>query len=722
MKLFSLLLFLITLISVSSKVDPFPKDFNILYLDISQDRIAKGFYDFVALTMNNIDDHFKKNEEVHNYVALCEEQMFEMFDDNDKIYYHMYLASGWNFTNYGNYERCDGLNEIPFAPFTSFIVMEEYDATNLKEKLSTALCIPKKCADVFEYLNDTVIYFDYTGLSYKIRVYPDISLTTNSQWDFIWFYLLVAVIALTLVWNVIMTCIYDRFNPYDVKKLKFEQMIYGNPEAVNRVADSSKDTTNTTYEMNCITSLFNHYFSLGNNMFVFTTVKNAVYDDKNLRLVNGLLIMITILQIVTNMFNLINIMSRSNSVNISIVHAIYDFIATYGKLYIEFITFIFAFIITFKFLNYTSDNKSVGFKVIFWFIRQLDKLVLFGFLNLIFYYSVNTYMHLYRRDTMLWFLYDKFYSQCSYMQYIPFYEFYNLISGNEFYLACLNSDRTFLQLFYIFTFACLLLLFIRNRSYKFLTISSLFVLTLVVRVVFSIFAIDDWLTRKALNDLRMSQTYFDYLHCQFFYNLPNLLLGILTGYIYYLDKNLVKSLDKDNDPSLTGIERIRYFFANYKARNVIFLGSLICSLYFGLFNNIQTLISNRYLYFFILSINGVFGCLLLALFILTVKVKSMRVWFINKLIINFIKRVIRNDIVLALSRSYFCAIISCHALIYIFILNIAKNTPVYYDFFNVVIMLGIPVTVCIFLLGFVLTLFVELPMRIFLKNKFSITK
>jgi hypothetical protein len=728
MKIFIIILLQVIFSSCNeNKFTEFSDDFNILYLPESIDRIAKSYYNYLIVELNEQLKRFNdypKFKELKAVVDVCIDDIKALRKSDKKVFYDMYLSTGWTNSTFGDYERCNDINKDKPTKLTTFVIVENFDNSTLKEKVISGICVPYKCNEIVNLLKGNILPFEDLEKNLKLRIYPDKDFTKDSEVHFMWFFLLVGVIGLVILANIIMNIIYDNHNPYDVKTVTFESK--GSRDEITRLSDIQIDTSalpNITRKQKCL-NIFYNYFSLSNNLFLLTQVKSPIYNDKGLRFVYGLAIMYTFLQIFTNLFSLVNTISRVNNTNFSIIHSIYDIASTFGKLYIEFINFLFAFIITFKYLCYTETESSLkGFKIIFWLIRQMDKLVIFIFVKLIAYFSMDIYMHMYNQDCMLWFLYDKYNNECSLSQVVPFIEFIYLLQGS-YSLNCMNSNRIYLQLFYIFLFTCMLLYLIRNTKYKLTILSGLLVTAILIRVLFTIFFINEWYTKFNFDNLRTSQLMFDYLHSQFFYNWPNLLLGIITGYIYYLDKSLVKTLEKsDFDPSLQGLEKIRYFFATYTFRNFLFIFSLVAStIYFGMFNSIEKFINNEILYFFILAINGVFGSFMLGLLILTVKIKSQKVWFVNRLIINYIKKLIRNDTMLVLSRCYFCAIIGCTSLIYYYVLNLARKNPIYYDFFNVILIIGIPLTIIIFICGFILTVFVELPLRILLKKIFNIKR
>jgi len=333
---------------------------------------------------------------------------------------------------------------------------------------------------------------------------------------------------------------------------------------------------------------------------------------------------------------------------------------------------------------------------------------------------------------------------------MPFYQVITIFTGEKTHKCFYYPNLFFFQSMYLLLFGLLLLkLTLRNkRKVKILLLTLLF--SIILRGVYSFLYLykfsDEYIihdnsnnTKNSNNILNSTSTIidnfnhvafsarFDNLAPVFFYYFPNLIFGILCGYIYYLDCNFEHILtDKKSQSLFEGINSLRSFFSHYIVRNILFILSLAGIVALGWFNeellrNISTIQSmfEKVLLYSVHSVTlGVLISFIYSLSILTVKLKGTGVLRINQIIMIVLKKFLSSQFLLLWGRSIFVINVLAVVTTYYFVLNMdVSNFKDFIIFFNIIILNGFTIIIVVFVISLVITVIFEVPIRVLMKNK-----
>jgi hypothetical protein len=477
--------------------------------------------------------------------------------------------------------------------------------------------------------------------------------------------------------------------------------------------------------LNWVKKLYFKYFNISNNLFLLGKVKSFIYNDSKLRYTNGLLLLFAVIHVMSCIFELLRVLSKdrgssAKSRESSVTVFLDKFITVLGNLYIEILATVWGYFITYKFLNLVQINdKNKSSKLFYWFIKNFEKFIIFIILNLLFLFSFDYIMHKENEDCILWYLYEDKVKTCTAMNFTPFNDFIFLITNKP--VTCLNSNRIFFQGVYILAYSFLILSFTINYKKKLQVFVAMLGVTTLLRIVFTIWYLFFKTQGEDIADVNTNKI-VDFLHSQFFFNIPNLLLGIIIGHVYYLDLHIIDIAGENLKDYFKGFDKIRSFLVRPVIRNLLYMLSIAIIFYCASTEYfLPDKVKNKWINFILVSINGFLFCFVLSLIILIVKLKTEEMWTFCQIICNISKKMLKSNICLIFARCLFTVNASHTGLIYFILLNLITNSIVF-DFFNVVIIYGIPVCILIFAFSFITTLFLEIPIRIAFKNCFKTKK
>jgi hypothetical protein len=716
-----------------------PMTLNIISLSQGIESVSSTYRNTFLQLLNEIKSESQISKEKYDKIVKCEEGVNNIFQKDLNSFFKMYSSTGIQRNDYGDYKLCMEINNSEYKTF--FAVVERFEQIYILNRVETGICLPIECKEFIQYVNGENEYVSILHINFKIQIFPREKSTLRSQSliYIIWAYLMVGYILLIIIVNFIATCLFDNQNPYKthqilVPMVKNKLTFHGEDNFKNNITklqesqikySSIYSSSNSFNQPNRILKIYFQYFSLSNNFYLLSTTKSDIYNDQNLKFTNGIIFMFIILHIFSCIYSLIIQISKKS--NFDIIHdtkypfKLNQIINNFGRIYLEVIAFIWGIIITFKFnsvLNFSENDNSLS-KILNWFFRQFDKIFIFIILNLFFLLSLEYLMHKYNSSCILWFLYEEKIKDCSIYNFVPFYDFLILLQKSDISPTCLNSNRIFFEGFYILFFSFLLLYFTIYSKRKIKILGSLSIFTLISRSLFCSFYLYSY--THSQKGAYFTQVIFDYLHGQFFFNLPNLFLGMIVGYIYFLDVKYEEIENSNFSEYFSDVDIIRKFFTNRIVRNLLFLICLpILILFVGRVNHF---IENFDPFYFNLciSLNGFVCTLFLSVMILTTKLKSDEMWGVNQILKKLTDFFYKSQFFVLICRCTFTINMSHVGILYFIVLNMVKDS-VYLDFFNIIIIYGIPICILIFSFSFLITLFIEVPLRILIKKKFKIAQ
>jgi hypothetical protein len=175
-----------------------------------------------------------------------------------------------------------------------------------------------------------------------------------------------------------------------------------------------------------------------------------------------------------------------------------------------------------------------------------------------------------------------------------------------------------------------------------------------------------------------------------------------------------------------GFDKLRNAFYTYSIfKNFCFLFSIITLFFYCGFINkiieIPFIQNNDLLSLFLLSINGFIISLMFFLLILSMKLKGSELWKFNSVVNKFCKNVLNSNILLILSRCLLIVNVGHTGLINL-IVTLFVKTSIHFDIFTVYEFYGLALCVLIYCFGFIVTLFIEVPLRSWVRKIVKIEK
>jgi hypothetical protein len=322
-------------------------------------------------------------------------------------------------------------------------------------------------------------------------------------------------------------------------------------------------------------------------------------------------------------------------------------------------------------------------------------------------------MHTYFKDNIIWFLFDKNAKICSPLNFLPFYDFFVLVSGQDLTPRCMKSNCVFLQGFYILVSSLLILNYVHKSIKKFKILAYLMFVTFIIRTASAMIYSSIVLQKNPIYVV-------DILHAQFYYNLPNMILGIMVSYVYFYETD-IENIDRHNlFRYFKNFDKIRNFFYKHKTfKNLsLIISGFLLFFYCGFINKIvdlQFIKKIKFFFLLLLSINGFITTLLIAIIILCVKLKGSELWKINNVLVGCGKHLLKSNVFLIISRSMFTINLAHLGILYLIISLIVKSSIIF-DFFTVYEFYGITICILVYFLSFIATLMIEVPLRIFFKK------
>jgi len=382
---------------------------------------------------------------------------------------------------------------------------------------------------------------------------------------------------------------------------------------------------------------------------------------------------------------------------------------------------------------------NIGRRIIKWILQHIiTNVTLFVILNFAFLFSLDPYMSKFFPGCILWYNYNSDLNNCTWRNYIPFSNFITIFTGEKENNCFFSPNLFFFQSMYLLLFGLLILRITLRSKNKVKVILLMLGISLVVRCVYSFLYLYKFKDEYNYPETTFSPETFNIyaftlrytsLSPVFFHHFPNLILGILGGYIYYLDcnyENILTDKKKDLYTQYEGIDNLRSFISHYITRNILFLLSIASIVLIGLYNdNILRYIKNIESMFNMLVFYAVHNMLISFLvsiiylsLILTVKLKGEGILKINQIIINLLKKFLSSQLLLLWGRSIFIINILGIIVSYYIVLSLdIADMKTLTDFFNIIVLNGLPVIILIFVISMVLTILIEVPLRIFVKNK-----
>jgi hypothetical protein len=757
-------------------------DIYSLYGD--QEKISKAYKDSMIESIKMIPGIVNKTDEkLLNYTQTCIEETENLYNIRSELFFNMFEFSGLaRKYSFGSYDQCMRLNEIFSNPdlnknskfhhyqaynanITKFIIVEEFKLE--KESISFGACIPAACSKIISAIENKILPLKSVEgniRNYTLTLFPQkehyISSSVNESkftfvefFNLLWVYLLITYIVLLIFLNIYMDCKFSHYNPYDTEKLKINNK---DPLQLNQLGNNiienqhriyrtntqlQRERTNYSNDiiytenlifrrnteedyassLNYFQKMYYNYFSLSNNFYLLSTNKSAVYNDSHLRMFNGVITLFSFFHVMSCVLDLMRIISKKDNItdnedfNYNPFVFIFPMYQNYGKAWLEVLAFFWGFFITYKYINRNrlEDENRTEYKILRWIFRHVDKLIIFLLLNLWFVFSLDYIMHKYFKDNIIWFLFDKNAKICSPLNFLPFYDFYVLISGQDLTPRCMKSNCVFFQGFYILVLSLIILKYVHRSTKKFKILAYLMLATFIIRTASAM--IYSYITHQ-----KNAIYVVDILHAQFYYNLPNMILGIMVSYVYFYETD-IENINRYNlFKYFVQFDKIRNFFYKHKTfKNLCFItSSLLLFFYCGFINKIVDLEFIKKIKFFfllLLSINGFITTFLIALIILCVKLKGSELWKVNNVLVGCGKHILKSNVFLIISRCMFTINLGHIGILY-FIISLIVKSSIIFDFFTVYEFYGVTICILIYFLSFIATLMIEVPLRIFFKK------
>jgi hypothetical protein len=714
------------------------RQLNIFSLMNGEEKLAESYKSLLINLINHMLNslEIKPPKSVQN---LCLNETENLFKSHREIFYKMFLHSGLSSrVGLGEYQDCISLS-INSKSISKYIIIEEYFLE--KEKIKYGVCVPSVCGTLLYMVENEVIKLN--NGTFTLSTFPLLEKGDKKGNVLIyvshslWIMLFIAYIIVVIFLNLFIECFKGGFNPYYLKKLKIEENTEIKESYILNYTEkqlnssfllqgglNSNETVANKKGLSCFHTFYYNYLSLTNNFYILSQVRSTIYNDTKLRLIAGLMTFFSFYHVMSCALDNLLILSTddklSSETGSNPLIFFYPLYNNLGKLWLESITFFWAFFITYKFLNFFKMENVGLCQLIKWISRHIDKLTLFIIFNIWFIISIDFIMKFFFKDKILWFLYDKNVNQCHIVDFLPFYEFYLLVMGFDLTPKCMKSKCYFLQGLYVLCFTLILLKYTKKSKNKFLIFTSILTSSFILRTVFT-------MIYSYTNRDKYSLYYsIEMLHLQFFYNIPNLSLGIICAHTYYYEVH-IEEINRGNFfEYFKGFDKLRNAFYSYSIfKNFCFLFSIITLFFYCGFINkiiqIQFIRDDDLISLFLLSINGFIISLMIFLLILSMKLQGSELWKLNSVINKFCKNVLNSNILLILSRCLLIVNVG-HTGIINLVVTIFVNTSIHFDIFTVYEFYGLALCVLIYCFGFVVTLFIEVPIRSFVRKIIKIEK
>jgi hypothetical protein len=677
-----------------------------------------------------------------SYLSSCEKGVEQTFNNNTIFLYDLFLASDIfsDHRNLGKFDICESFNDYDLSKFKSKFIHFSLDSSLPNEqrlKLQMSLCLPFECNNFLNYLYNVsnIISKDpskkilYQGISFKLHVLPlNIQYNFNDNLYISSGFIMISYFCVLIALNIVFAFLYTR-NPYEKENEENKE----NKEKINFLISQAKinNEAQEFIKYNCLSKTYNSYFSLYNLSFILFTTKTKIFNDQKLKFLNGFIVLFMLLNMASCSYLIVYRYAQINNQTQDSTKIENLLAVTFcGVLFTENYLTISAFIMIYKILNVIKDlkNRSETRSVFILIFRQIDKVFVFFILNFMVINFLEEYVSLYFNSNVNWIIDKKRFTDCSITSILPMpYSSYSQDNQDR----CYNGHSYFFHIFYsfFFTFFIIKIMFSTKSKLKFLI--SLLIFSLSMRILYTIYFfkyMDEDSSKKSkstsLSILLLIYFYQDITQNYIFFHLPNSILGLIGGYIYFNYKSRPRESFNDM-PTLDGMIKLEMILENKYTKNISFLASIfILFMFCGMQLFISRFFDRSYKMsidysIFIISSLGFISCLCLFFIILCVKLKEGHKWSINKVLILFLKRLFCNSFILMISRLSFTTIIIHKAIAVFFIFNL-ESAYVYLNLYSVFNLYGIPLMIITLLIAFVLTLTINTPIRILTKNLLSL--
>jgi len=687
-----------------------PSNFNLLYFNKKD--IAISYKKLLIEVVYNIS---KLTDDTIS-IKLCNDTINSI--QNENLLYNMFLASGYyslsGSTNLADSSLCE---ELSVNDLTLKILIREKNNTNnkLKTQINNSFCFPDQCRNLINSIDSDYMFMEDNG---------------NFDQENLLFAFSIIFLVFILIFIVIniLGCFFISYNPYDINnpETEDENFLLENENAYNMNEESYP-------RRNKLLNLFYTYFSLPNLFYLITTTKNKVYNENKLKFVNGILVLFCILHIISSIYKLLRNISK-NFDEYYLMEFIYYF-NSLGSAYMDIFVTILGFVFTFKYLNFIKffDQHKTQ-KLIILMLRQLDKIIIILFFNYIWNYIIDKGIYNFSHNSWILYLFNKELKSCTFGHFIPVFEIFELFpdSKEAFYnnIKCNNTNIFFIITFWMFLCLCILLSISSKIKGKFKLFFGLFTIFVTLRITFIILSLEKY-ENGSINDgtpgkelmYYLTIFYDKYIHSQFYYLIPNLIFGIIGGYVHYLNYNHEIILNEGYYDYYKGIDKIRIYLEERNTRSVLFLVSIIFLFGFGGSSHwINNSLGPKSMTLYVLvSIKGILVSFGIVLLILTVKIKGDECWNFVEIFLTLLKKIFNNEGFLFFGRSIFIVNLIHLVITYLVIVNL-EQIYISLDFFNIIIMYGLPLMIITIFISFIITIIFELPLKIVFKKIFKIKK
>jgi len=185
---------------------------NKISLKNHEKEVAISFKDFL---ITNLDKFNISNDT--NAFNICKDEVNLLSINNQTSLFKMFISTGINRDDFGDYEYCNKINNTKFA------LLEDYVQGSILDKIEFGLCIPFKCMEFIEMVQEDKDYFEVGGKYYRLILFPKTGNKLNEASE-VWLYGLVIYTFLVIILNIIMWIFFKHYNPYDKKELHISQL------------------------------------------------------------------------------------------------------------------------------------------------------------------------------------------------------------------------------------------------------------------------------------------------------------------------------------------------------------------------------------------------------------------------------------------------------------------------------------------------------------------
>ena len=694
-----------------------PNHYNILLNEkegLSRDYVNLLMY--LLKTSQRIYNNLS-NANFNESLRQCNSTINDLFEKDKDFLYSLYLSSIINpqfSRDLSTFPLCDALNKNNQNRSKYINFQLNYSLENLN--LNMSLCIPDNCSSLAKE-----IFFLSQNKSnrpiLKFYIFPlDNQSTHSDDWLINFGYIFLCYIGVWIILNLIFTFCHPN-NPH---KIRSENVIE-RPEFM--VPDTKINNYNELAKKdNFLVNIYNTYFSVYNISYVILSTETKIVNAKKLRFLYGLTVVGLILHMSSCAFLVIyRVLLNMNGLSDLNEYDNLLFGCLFGTLFIEFYMTILGFIFIFKIFHFIKKYESFNRnKLFFIFIfKQIDKFFVFFLINLMVIQFINKKMFLNRRSNVMSFFEQYKFTDCGITSIIPSF-FYNYTSRKRD--NCFNGHSYFYEIFYTILTGSIITRFLISLKSKFLYLIITFLISYILRVVYVIcfFLYIDPHPNQNMNYLILS--YSSVSQNYFLFHLPNFILGLIGGHIFYNNQTRLRE-EKEDVPIINGLEKLENILQNKLFKNISFWISLIILIFFSslqsiLFKALDMFNNNVTYLIFISSSLGLIGSICLFFIIMTVKLKINENWGITKLAIYLMKYILCNELVLMISRLTLITLI-IHKAITLFLIFNLDSDYVYFDIYSTFNVYGIPLVIIILIISLVLALTIHFPLIIFIKKFFK---